>query len=66
MNLQQRHLGKGQRAMIATDALPLFEAEAKERQRQAGRSTAPGRPKAQPESTSEREKDPQKVAELSG
>ena len=39
LNLHRRHLTDGQKAMIAVDALPLFEAEARERQRQAGRET---------------------------
>jgi ParB-like chromosome segregation protein Spo0J len=33
LNLARRHLTKSQRAMVAVDALPLLEAEAKERQR---------------------------------
>jgi N6-adenosine-specific RNA methylase IME4 len=37
VNLMRRHLNESQRAMIAVDLLPLFEAEAKERQRAAGR-----------------------------
>lgn len=36
LNLNRRHLNSSQRAMIAFHALPLFEAEAKERQRLAG------------------------------
>lgn len=35
-NLKRRHLTQSQKAMIATDALPMFEAEAKERQRASG------------------------------
>jgi hypothetical protein len=34
-NLHRRHLTSGQKAAIATEALPLFEAEARERQREA-------------------------------
>jgi hypothetical protein len=40
LNLHRRHLTDGQRAAIAVEALPLFEAEARERQREAGRTTA--------------------------
>jgi hypothetical protein len=36
LNLHRRHLDSGQRATVAVDILPLLEAEAKERQRQAG------------------------------
>lgn len=54
-NLHRRHLTASQRAVIALDALPLFEAEAKKRQSIAGASSAPGRPK-----------DVQKVAPVSG
>jgi hypothetical protein len=35
-NLKRRHLDAGQRAALATELLPLLEAEAKERQRAAG------------------------------
>lgn len=41
-NLHRRHLNASQRALIAQDALPHLEAEAKERQRAHG-GTAPGR-----------------------
>lgn len=41
-NLHRRHLSASQRAVISLDALPLFEAEAKRRQRAHG-DTAPGR-----------------------
>lgn len=40
-NLHRRHLTQSQRAAIAAEALPLFEEEAKERQRLHG-GTAPG------------------------
>ncbi len=40
-NIQRRHLTSGQRACIAVELLPRFEAEAKERQRRHG-GTAPG------------------------
>lgn len=36
LNLKRRHLNAGQKAMIAQDALPFFEQDAKERQRAAG------------------------------
>lgn len=36
LNMNRRHLNSSQRAMIAFHALPLLEAEAKERQRTAG------------------------------
>jgi hypothetical protein len=41
------HLTPRQKAMIAAKALPIFEAEAKTRQREHGR-TAPGREKSLP------------------
>ena len=37
LNLQRRHLSASQRAACATDALPFYEAEAKERQREGGK-----------------------------
>ncbi|WP_262965149.1 MT-A70 family methyltransferase [Methylobacter psychrophilus] len=37
MNLKRRHLNSDQRACIAVDALPFFEAEAKKRQVEAGK-----------------------------
>lgn len=37
LNLARRHLNESQRAMIAARALPIFEAQAKERQREGGR-----------------------------
>jgi 16S rRNA G966 N2-methylase RsmD len=40
MNLNRRHLTPSQRAAIGAEILPLFEAEAKERQRQNARATA--------------------------
>lgn len=43
-NLHRRHLTASQRAVVALDALPLFEAEARKRQAAAGASAAPGRP----------------------
>jgi N6-adenosine-specific RNA methylase IME4 len=36
LNVRRRHLAPSQLAMIAAEALPLFEAEAKDRQRAAG------------------------------
>jgi len=44
MNLHRRHLTPSQRAVIGLDVLPTFEAEAKERQREHGK-TAPGKSK---------------------
>lgn len=41
-NVRRRHLTQGQLAAVAVEALPMFEAEAKERQRKHG-GTAPGR-----------------------
>jgi len=35
-NLHRRHLSIGQRTVIAVEALPIFEVEARERQREAG------------------------------
>lgn len=40
-NIHRRHLTDGQRAMLAARALPLYEAPAKERQKEHG-GTAPG------------------------
>ncbi len=42
-NLHRRHLTASQRAAVAVDALPLLEAEAKERQRAAGLRSAASR-----------------------
>ena len=36
VNLHRRHLTQSQKAAVATESLPLFEAEAKERQAKAG------------------------------
>ena len=36
MNLMRRHLNSGQRGISAANALPHWEAEAKERQKEAG------------------------------
>lgn len=47
-NLKRRHLTASQKAMIAAEALPLFEAEAKGRQKAAGKAAA-GNLKNQPE-----------------
>jgi len=42
LNLQRRHLTQSQKAMIAEKALPLLEAEARERQKAAGKHGAKG------------------------
>jgi hypothetical protein len=45
LNLERRHLTVGQKAAIAVDSMPFFEAEAKARQEAAGRGEAgPGKP----------------------
>src|SRR5437588_607439 len=44
LNLERRHLSAAQRACCAIEMLPWLEKEAKERQREHGR-TAPGRTK---------------------
>jgi hypothetical protein len=54
LNLHRRHLTPSIRATIGAKLLPFLEAEAKERQRQAGREYGRGRGK---------EKDPEKVPE---
>ena len=43
-NLKRRHLTTSQRDAVAVEALPLLEKEARKRQREAGRKSAPGRP----------------------
>lgn len=43
LNLHRRHLTTGQRAAVANDALPLYEAAALRRKAEAGASSAPGR-----------------------
>src|SRR5690606_234782 len=51
LNLHRRHLTQAQRAAVAAEALPLFEAEAAERasagRKKGGRSGGKGRPKEQ-------------------
>lgn len=42
-NIHRRHLTESQRTMIGAALVPLFEAEAKERQRQGGREKVPAR-----------------------
>lgn len=42
LNLHRRHLNESQRSMIAARIKPMFEAEAKERQRQAGQEYGRG------------------------
>ncbi|MCZ8517808.1 hypothetical protein O9H85_37110 [Paenibacillus filicis] len=44
LNLKRRHLTQSQKAAVVVDMLPLLEKEARERQREHGR-TAPGKPK---------------------
>lgn len=48
MNIHRRHLTDDQRAAIAALSLPLFQEEAKKRQKAHGR-TAPGKPSLSPE-----------------
>ena len=45
LNIHRRHLDDGQRSMIAADLLPMYAAQAKERQRQAGRDHGENHPK---------------------
>lgn len=47
LNLQRRHLSEGQRGVLAHDLHPIYEAEAKERQRLAAEET--NRRKAEPQ-----------------
>lgn len=47
LNLQRRHLTDSQKVAVAVEALPLFEREAKERQKKHGH-TAPGKGKTLP------------------
>lgn len=49
MNGERRHLSSSQRAAIAAEALPLFRAEAKARQQQAGRAYGRGHPSPEPD-----------------
>lgn len=44
LNEKRRHLNGSQRAKAAAKAVPFFKAEAKKRQAEAGRKSAPGRP----------------------
>jgi hypothetical protein len=43
LNVHRRHLDASQRAMIAADLIPMYEVEAKERQRQGGREKLPAK-----------------------
>ena len=43
-NLHRRHLNQGQKAMVALKVEEIFEADARDRKAEAGRSAAPGRP----------------------
>lgn len=43
MNLKRRHLTAGQRAACAVDALPFYEREAKQRQRESGKKHGRGK-----------------------
>lgn len=45
LNLKRRHLTNSQKAAVAVDMLPLLEAEAKERQKQAGETFGRGKEK---------------------
>jgi hypothetical protein len=68
LNLHRRHLSSPQRAAIAVDLLPLLEAEARERQRQAG--SLRGRGQKVPEKVPEAKRDEgearQQAARLAG
>lgn len=43
LNLRRRHLDASERAMIGAKLIPMYEAEAKERQRQGGREKVPAK-----------------------
>lgn len=45
VNIHRRHLTVGQRALLATEVLPLFEAQARQAMARGGASAAPGRPR---------------------
>jgi hypothetical protein len=47
LNINRRHLSTTQRALLAVELKPVFAAEAKERQRQAGRDHGRGQPSEQ-------------------
>jgi hypothetical protein len=65
MNLHRRHLTTAQRAALALDLLPRLEAEAKEREREAGRRFGKGRPETDDPIAGTGRAD-EKAAELAG
>lgn len=65
MNLHRRHLTTGQKAALALDLLPALEAEAKEREREAGRRFGKGSPETD-DPIADAGRSDEKAAELVG